>query len=379
MPLFSETLFVDREKKLRGFEKILLPETRQSVMLIEAPEKMGKSWLAGKMQGHCRTATVGIPVARLDFRNPLDMSKLIDHLALIRLIRDRFELPDYFGALNATINRVTAGQTASTDRGALAQLAQAVQRVYNLDELGEFAAFAGIEFENLAGETRFQKAFALVGHFFRRGSMDELFETLREERGHIDWTQYERTVASGVSASDADLDAVATTVAATMAEMVVDQNSQLQVDSAINRQRAEREINAAFFDCVADIVADNKQVTLLFDSYEEAPQEAVDFILKALLPNLLDERLHKMIVIITGRKTPDILDVSLQPLLVKTDLDPFTVEHVRDFMAVRQINEDPPDFTWRGVHALSGGVPGDLALMADRLTASASQEDPFFA
>ncbi len=374
MLLFDEKLFVDREKKLRGFEKILQPETPQSVMLIEAAEKMGKSWLAVKMQGYCRTPEIGIPVTRIDFRNPLDMSKLVDHLSLIRLIRDRFDLSEYFGLLNATINRITAVQATSAGGGALAQLAQAVQQVYSLDELRELAAFAGIEYENLSGGTRFQKAFALVGHFFRRGMLDNLFDTLRAERGHIDWAHYERAMASNVSAVDADFDVDSDIIA----RVVDDQNRQIQVDSVISRQRAAREINSAFFDCIADMLVDHQQVTFLFDSYEEAPQEAVDFILNALLPNLLDERMHKVVVIITGRKTPNVSDANLQRLLIETDLDPFTIAHVQDFMRVRQIGEDPPDVTWRSMHILSGGIPGDLALMADRLTASASQEDPFF-
>lgn len=367
MSLFEETLFVDRERKLRGFEKLLQPDTRQAVMLIEAAEKMGKTWLIIKMQRICQTLAAGVPAARIDFRNPLDMLKLTDHLGLIRLIRDRLEQPDYFTHLNVVINRVTATKATSSGSSHLAALAEQIQKVYTLAELERLSRFLDVEFENLEGTTLFNKCFSLVGHFFRRQTLPELIARLTEDRSAIDWQPFaERILATPTMTS-----------AESMASMA-DQNLRLVGVSEAERQHAERQINEAFFQCLAALLADKRQVVLLFDAYESAPEEAERFISGQLLPYLLDESLRDLVIIITGRQTPDLTHLGLNQLIVKTDLEPFTIDHVRDFMMVRSIQENPPDFTYKGVHLLSGGVPGDLALMADRLTAVASQHDPFF-
>ncbi|MEZ4712294.1 MAG: hypothetical protein R3A44_34210 [Caldilineaceae bacterium] len=368
MTLFEETLFVDRERKLRGFEKLLQPATRQSVMLIEAAEKMGKTWLIIKMQRICQTPAVGVPAARIDFRNPLDMLKLPDHLGLIRLLRDRLEQPDYFAHLNTVINRVTANpSTASPSSSHLAALAEQIQKVFTLAELERFARFSDVEFENLEGATLFNKCFSLAGYFFRRQRLPDLIARLREERDAVDWQPFADRILAAPAMTDAESTAAMT-----------DQNLRLIGVSEAERQHAERQVSEAFFQCLATLLADKRQVVLLFDAYEAAPEEAERFISAQLLPYLLDESLRDLVVIITGRQTPDLSTLGLNQLIVKTDLEPFGIDDVRDFMTVRSIQENPPDFTFKGVHLLSGGVPGDLALMADRLTAVASQHDPFF-
>jgi hypothetical protein len=367
MSLFEETLFVDRERKLRGFEKLLQPETRQAVMLIEAAEKMGKSWLIIKMQKICQTPTVGVPAARIDFRNPLDMLKLTDHLGLIRLIRDRLEQPAYFTQLNAAINRVTALQTTSSGSSHLATLAEQIQKVFTLAELERLSRFLEVEFENLEGSTLFNKCFSLVSHFARRQTLPKLIASLVEERNAVDWQPFAERIMTAPAMTDAE-----------SAASITDQNLRLGFMNEAERQHAERQINEAFFQSLAALLADKQQVVLLFDAYEAAPEEADRFITAQLLPYLLDESLRNLVIIITGRRTPDLAQLNLNQLIVKTDLEPFTIDHVTDFMAVRSIRENPPDFTYKGVHLLSGGVPGDLALMADRLTAASSQHDPFF-
>ena len=368
MSLFEEKFFVDRERKLRGFEKLLQPATRQSVMLIEAAEKMGKTWLIIKMQRICQTIAAGAPAARIDFRNPLDMLKLTDHLGLIRLLRDRLEQPEYFAQLNMVINRVTANQSAASPGSRhLAALAEQMQKVFTLAELARFARFSDIEFENLEGSTLFSKCFSLVGYYFRRQTLPDLILRLSQERSAVNWQPF--------------ADRILTTPVMTEAESitaVTDQNLRLVGVSEAEQQHAERQINEAFFQCLAALLADKRQVVLLFDAYEAAPEEAESFITGHLLPYLLDESLRELVIIITGRQTPDLSSLGLNQLIVKTNLEPFTIDDVRDFMTVRSIQENPPDFTFKGVHLLSGGVPGDLALMADRLTAVASQHDPFF-
>ena len=53
---------------------MLACETPKSIMLIEAPADMGKTWLLQKMRHHC--AGNGVPVLYVDFRDrrPYDLA-----------------------------------------------------------------------------------------------------------------------------------------------------------------------------------------------------------------------------------------------------------------------------------------------------------------
>ena len=66
--------FVDREKQFQGFLKMLARETPKSIMLVEAPADMGKTWLLQKMRHH--SGGNGVPVLYVDFRDrrPYDLA-----------------------------------------------------------------------------------------------------------------------------------------------------------------------------------------------------------------------------------------------------------------------------------------------------------------
>ena len=74
--------FVDRDKQFQGFLKMLARETRKSIMLIESPADMGKTWLLQKMRHHC--AGNGVPVLYVNFRD----HRRYDCLSPVRLARD---------------------------------------------------------------------------------------------------------------------------------------------------------------------------------------------------------------------------------------------------------------------------------------------------
>lgn len=374
MSKFRDPLFVDREKKYRGFKKLLEPETTQSVMLIKSPEKMGKTWLAMKFELHCNTPTVDLPVARINFRNPLDQLKVTDHLAWIRLLRDRLDQPKYFHQLNATINQLTVGTsysaTTSTPTRRIAELAEAMTKVFNLAELRQQALFLDLQFENIDGNTLFEKAYGIISHFARRNSIGALFEMLEAERSHIDWKDQYADLYNDLSFEEiqperdingSTVDLKATMVGTTDEELV----------------HAERLLNDAFFDAIANIIAVRGQIVFLLDAFESAPQIAADFITNQLLVRLLDERLSDMVIVISGREIPDVSDLGIRHLVVETGLDSFNAQYVRDFMISREIPAD----TGGGVDAallFSGGVPGILALMADQVKLTLQGDDSFF-
>ncbi|MEM7128712.1 MAG: hypothetical protein AAF702_20425 [Chloroflexota bacterium] len=369
--LYQEALFVDRERKYRGFQKLLQPETRQAVMLITSPEKMGKTWLAIKMERHCRRSEVNLPVVRIDFRNPLDQLKVTDHLAFIRLLRDRLDQPDYFHHLNTVINHVTdATRSQMTTSGQrLAVLAQLIQKFYDLNELRRLARMLGVEFDNLQGSILFDKAYGLVVHFARRNAMTELFDQLAEERGQIAWHESFADLVEIESTDEAEITSI---------DLFVDKGLSLTSTAVVEQQMAERLINDAFFDSIADMIRDFGQVIFLIDAIEQAPQVAADFITGQLLVQLLDERLQDMVIVILGREVPDVSDLNIDSLIVKTGLDAFNERYVRDFMHSRNIIEDNERWNIQSALTFSGGVPGILALMADQAKLTQNDDDDFF-
>lgn len=361
MSHYDQALFVDRERKFRGFQKLLEPTTRQAVMLIEAPQDMGKTWLIGKMQYHCQEATVSVPVASIDFRNPREIHEIQDILGFIRLLRRKLGDSTHFNALNATINSVTSSPI-STEPG-VGTLRQAMERAFSLDDIQNIAFDLKIDYENLAGDTKTAKIRALIQVCMHLQRVSDLLTTCRQMRPTLDW--------------DLILPAKAeeTAVLPTSNTLVSDQNGQIWADTDMERHRAERLINNAFFTCLEDLLQDIGQVVLLFDSVEEAPDVVEHWIRDELLLRLCDDHIKDVVVIITGRKTPDLTALDIKQLVVQTDLEPFTKDDIREYL------EDRRKLSGLDMHTVvltSGGVPGALAMMADRATATKEDDDAFF-
>jgi hypothetical protein len=92
--------FVDRTKEYKGLQTMLARRTRRTIMLIEGPADMGKSWLLQNMRHYC--VENAIPVMYVDFRD----RRPYDYLSLVRRARDQIG-PEHFNALTATINSFT--------------------------------------------------------------------------------------------------------------------------------------------------------------------------------------------------------------------------------------------------------------------------------
>lgn len=358
MNTYDLHLFVDREKKFRGFQKLLEPSTRQAVMLIEAPRDMGKSWLLNRMQHHCEDTAVSIPVVQIDFRNPRQIHEIQDFLGLVRLIRNKLAQPAYFAPLNATINFFTAA--APSANPAVARLRASLEQAFNLEELEGLVVDLGIRYENLAGATLSAKIIALVTYAERYGVLVRLVERCAQLRPAAQW----------------DVAAFATTaVLAPTDTTTADLGGLLRTETDQERRHAMRQINTAFFDALEKLMADRGQVVLLLDSVEEAPQEAVDWLRDELLARLRDGQLADVVVIVTGRKTPDLSDLDIKHLLVQTGLEPFDETIIREYFEDRrQIR----GLDLRTIVLTSGGVPGTLAMMADQALAKTQDDDDFF-
>ncbi len=362
MSNFDATLFVDQDKKLRGFQKLLQPDTRQAIMLIEAPKDMGKTWLVGRMQYE---SARHFPVVYLDFRHPREIHEMQDYVGLLRLIRNKLNAPAYFGAFNATLNSFTDTQTSSSS--GLAQLRRRIEESFNLDEIKNLCFDLGINYENLPGEmTLTGRSRELVNYCQRNGRLADLITLCAEQRPPLDWwagLESYRT-ATAVSATPADPTAP-----------IADHNAPLRLDTDTERRRAYRLINDAFFDALAKLMADRQQIVFLFDSVEDAPAEAVRWLLEEFLIAMRDGKLPDLVVIITGRKTPDVTDLNIKHLVVSTGMEPFTEDFVREYFEQRR---QITGLDWRTIILTSGGVPGTLAMMADHAKATRQEDDDFF-
>jgi hypothetical protein len=92
--------FVDREKQTQGFLKMLRGETQRTIMAIEAPAEMGKTWTVQRMRHECSVQQV--PNAHFDFRDRQPW----DYLAIVRQGRDQMGAL-HFNLLTQTINEST--------------------------------------------------------------------------------------------------------------------------------------------------------------------------------------------------------------------------------------------------------------------------------
>jgi hypothetical protein len=360
MSNFNNTLFVDRERKYKGFQKLLLPDTRQSVMLIEAPKDMGKTWVVGKLRSYCLDPANNVPVAHINFRNPRQLHEIQDFLGLVRLLRDDLDLPAYFHDLNATINRFTA---VHTTRPELVLLWRLLAQYFNLEELTDLCFQLGINFENLPGSTLSRKAQELVVYCERHQLLARLLSLCRENRPQAEWP------------TDPDLSAGSSGVPPAAASEERDNNAPLSVESNVERRHAERQISHAFFAGLTRLLQERKTAVFLFDSFENAPAEAERWISEQLLLRLRDGAVPRLIIIITGRKTPDITDLKMDHLVVKTGLSTFNETYIREYFEQRRSIRG---LDYHTITLTSGGVPGVLAMMAEHALLTEQNDDDFF-
>jgi hypothetical protein len=357
MSNFNRTLFVDRERKYRGFQKLLQPSTRQAIMIIEAPKDMGKTWVIGKMRAYCQEPEVSLPVAQIDFRNPRQFHEIQDFLGLVRLLRDELNAPEHFQELNVAISQFTATHTV---RPELVTLWQLLEQYFNLEELEALCFQLHINVENMPGSTLTGKARQLVAYCERHQLLPQLLNLCRQNRPHADWPP--------LPSADSGPAYLAPAVEG-------DGGAPLHVQSDMERRHAERQISQAFFEGLTRLVEERETAVFLFDSFEMAPQEAERWILKQLLLRLRDAAIPRIVVVIAGRKTPDITDLQIDRLVVKTGLSAFNETYIREYFEQRR-NISGLDF--HTITLTSGGVPGILAMMAEHTLLTQQEDDDFF-
>ncbi len=270
--------FVNREKQYQGFQKMLAGETPKSVMVVEAPSEMGKTWLIQRMRHYCGENK--IPVLLVDFRD----RRPHDYLSLVRLARDQMGA-EFFNALTTTINNFTNVNVQINTGG----------------------AGGGVNVNVADGST------AQVG--------------------------------GDVAGRD----------------IIKDNQFYIQADSEMARRAAEIQINDSFFACLTKLVEAKGHAVFLFDSGEDITTEADRWLKDTLLARVPQGTLTKMVIIIAGRKAPE-LGETLKEHVGRTGLDVFAEAHVTEYITNKRKITGLDIAT---IIKTSGGQPGLLAKMAD--------------
>lgn len=126
------------------------------------------------------------------------------------------------------------------------------------------------------------------------------------------------------------------------------------------RQEIEYRINAAFFDCLAPLTELEREAVFLFDSYEEASQEARQWLRDQLLERLRDGGLDNVPIVFAGRETPE-PSGWWDGVSTTISLAPFTEADVAQYLANRGFKGLDPGL----VYNLSNGVPLKIREIAE--------------
>ncbi|MBK8988979.1 MAG: hypothetical protein IPM39_23395 [Chloroflexi bacterium] len=79
------------------------------------------------------------------------------------------------------------GSAAGNESEQILHLLHVLDRFFDADEIKALAFRLNVDFDNLAGERKSDKARSLLSHLERRRRLNELVEIVREERPNLPW------------------------------------------------------------------------------------------------------------------------------------------------------------------------------------------------
>jgi hypothetical protein len=144
----------------------------------------------------------------------------------------------------------------------------------------------------------------------------------------------------------------------------------VQADSDEIQANARARILDAFFECLS-LLARQRVVVFLFDAYEGAKEQARAWVEGELLDRVRYEHLPDVIVVLAGRTTPVIDRDSWDHILAFTDLDLFTADDVKDYLAQR----GQTHLHLQTMVLASGRHPARLGEMVDSALVSVAEKD----
>jgi len=152
--------------------------------------------------------------------------------------------------------------------------------------------------------------------------------------------------------------------------IVKDNFFEVKADSKEVRDRTKARILDSFFECLLTLSREQVAV-FLFDTYEEAQDEARQWIEYELLPRVRDKQLPKVLVVLAGQETPRLDRSTWGQLLGLTDLALFTDEDVEKYLERRGQTQ----LDLKTMILVSGGHPAKLGEMVDTVSVSSATDE----
>jgi GTPase SAR1 family protein len=152
--------------------------------------------------------------------------------------------------------------------------------------------------------------------------------------------------------------------------IVKDNFFEVRADSPEIRERTRARILDSFFECL--LALSQKQVAVfLFDTYDEAQDEARQWVEGELLSKVRYEQLPNVLVVLAGQKTPHLDRSAWDQFLALTDLALFTPEDVQKYLERRGQTQ----LDLKTIIAVSGGHPAKLGEMVDTASVSSATDE----
>lgn len=167
--------------------------------------------------------------------------------------------------------------------------------------------------------------------------------------------------SSGISISD-----IGTTV-------IRDNSFVIQTDNPIVRQAIEDRINAAFFECLAEL-AGRTRVVVLLDAYERAsleaerwaPGAADRWVVGQLLARIRDGKLPNVAVVLAGRRVPD-FGIEWNEVLGRVSLELLECAYIKEYLRERRGLANITDAQAEVLCQAVAGNPQVMGLIGDNL------------
>ncbi len=322
MSNYEEGLFVNRTRIFGGLQKLLQPEVSHFGMVVEADEGMGKSWLAQKFYQFCQQPENQKPVAYVDFGLRRGQHNIQTPINLIQILAAQLQSPgsDDFPSLAQALDPTTRRLTPVTKK---------LHNNLRPADLKFLTGALGIRIEDIVGDGSdpfFLQVQKVVDFFDRLGKLAALIDTIPTlptmEGANVNWwagLEFLREDSPQPPTLQAD------------DRFVTDLGSELRFADERNRNRAQREISAAFFQDLEALAQRADAVVLLLDSFQDAPQEVGDWVLAELLGHLRAMQ-TKVIVLISGRPKLPELTISDRQRIVAAMLDPLEAKDVQEYL-----------------------------------------------
>lgn len=366
---FNSTLFVNRERPIKGLKYFMKPDVPLAVLQIVGDSGMGKSWLVDQIRFELEedpfedidaavddsserddSAKKPLLIIQVDFRHDRD-AQAINTLRFLRLIRDRIlyvgrDLDAQFHKVTQTIN-----QFASTQSGTQSFF-ENISQAFRNDELSRFAQqHLNLDYDNeIEGANLRERVYNLIKYFERRNELDRMTAKLQQERPRINW----------------------------------DLGEQLRADSRTEQDFALRQINNAFTAALISLLSsDFSGILFLLDSIESAGQDVKNWLVEDFFPWLRRSPARSVTVLFTERPGENTIIPGARDILKDFKLekleDQYVIEYLQEKRKLNLTVERMNELLDEGQGPTDIRIPRIMHTRADELELEVSDApDPFW-